>query len=488
MILGGAFGATLGDELKARGDDRTRTVMGPDGRPRATRPLLPLGPDGSSPIDRWMEALTRCEETSDLNDAFVIANKDNLNEFVAWSVGDGDESVESPLERLDRGNVVCNDRSVDDARAGPARDLLFAVETALGMDDHVLVIDGGRAPVPGFDLAGLMARAKAAPGRDVVARVSLRGASLERDVSNETLLDLTPAAPGSKRVAPVADITRVTPFAEAEQNTGGNTPPRHALGAVMLLRATTLPLLRVFFDEAGDLEPARHSLGRFARWLSRRTRMCAVALRNGDTFPLEKAADVDVADAFYRFYAAEEAKAKASLEPKSVVRGGPSLTSSTRREAAAAFGGAAAEGDARKRMLADRFAAADKRCGDARARALDAALDMEVLLPMFFGSQTLQSASAAALQIGRRRVCRRRPRREAHQTSARPLPRRLQLERLAEQTRTAPVLRDERCERVREEAHRGGHAPSVARRQRRLHLAVRGQLRGQRAGHDQSEE
>ena len=111
--------------------------------------------------------------------------------------------------------------------------------------------------------------------------------------------------------------------------------------------------------------------------------MCAVALRNGDTFPLEKAADVDVADAFYRFYAAEEAKAKASLEPKSVVRGGPSLTSSTRREAAAAFGGAAAEGDARKRMLADRFAAADKRCGDARARALDAALDMEVLLPMF---------------------------------------------------------------------------------------------------------
>ena len=401
LILGGAFGATLGDELKARvGDDRTRTVMGPDGRPRATRPLLPLGPDGSSPIDRWMEALASCEETSDLNDAFVIANKDNLNEFVAWSVGDGDATNESS-KRLDRGNVVCNDLSVDDARAGPARDLLFAVETALGMDDHVLVIDGGRAPVPGFDLAGLMARAKAAPGRDVVARVSLRGASLEPlDLSNETLLDLTPAAPGSKRVAPVADITRVTPFAEAEQNTGGNTPPRHALGAVMLLRATTLPLLRVFFDEAGDLEPARHSLGRFARWLSRRTRMCAVALRNGDTFPLEKAADVDVADAFYRFYAAEEAKAKASLEPKSVVRGGPSLTSSTRREAAAAFGGAAAEGDARKRMLADRFAAADKRCGDARARALDAALDMEVLLPMFFGSQTLQSASAAALQSG----------------------------------------------------------------------------------------
>ena len=395
LILGGAFGVTLGDELKARGDDRDRTVMGPDGRARATRPLLPLGPDGSSPIDRWMEALTRCEETSDLNDAFVVANKDNLNEFVAWSVGDGDASS-SPSrgpERLDRGNVVCNDRGVDDARAGPARDLLFAVETALGTDDHVLVIDGGRAPVPGFDLTGLMARAKAAPGRDVVARVTLRA---DADVSNETLLDLTPAAPGSKRVAPVADITRVMPFAEGlgkitEQNT-----PRHALGAAMLLRATTLPLLRVFFDEAGDLEPARHSLGRFARWLSRRTRMCAVALRNGDTFSLEKAADVDVADAFYRFYAAEEAKATASLAPKRVVRGGPSLTSSTRREAAAAFGGAAAEGDARKRMLADRFAAADKRCGDARARALDAALDMEVLLPMFFGSQTLPSASAVS--------------------------------------------------------------------------------------------
>ena len=47
-------------------------------------------------------------------------------------------------------------------------------------------------------------------------------------------------------------------------------------------------------------------------------------------------------------------------------------------------------------MLADRFAAADKRCGDARARALDAALDMEVLLPMFFGSQTLRRRPAVS--------------------------------------------------------------------------------------------
>ena len=30
--------------------------------------------------------------TSDFNDAFVVANKDNLNEFVAWSSGDGDAS------------------------------------------------------------------------------------------------------------------------------------------------------------------------------------------------------------------------------------------------------------------------------------------------------------------------------------------------------------------------------------------------------------
>ena len=397
LILGGAFGATLGDELKARGDARNRTAVGADGRPRATRPLLALGPDGSSPLDRWVEALARCPATCDLNDAFVIANKDNVNDFVAWSVGDGDGDGDAS-SRLDRGNVLCDERSANEARAKPARDLLFAVETALGEGDHVLVIDGGRAPVPGFDLAGLLARARLAPGKDVVVRVSLRA---DADASEETALELAPAAPGSKRVAPVADVTRVVPFAESspepELRATSARTGAHALGAAMLLRASTVPTLRAFFAEAGDLEPARHSLGRFVRWLSTRTRMCAVALSRGDTFPLETAADVDVADAFYRFYAAEEAKATASLEPKTKPRGGPSPTSSTRREAAAAFGAAAGEGDTRKRMLADRFAAADKRCGDARARALDAALDMEVLLPTFFESlskNALASASA----------------------------------------------------------------------------------------------
>ena len=465
LILGGAFGATLGAELKARGDDRNRTVVGADGRPRATRPLLALGPDGRSPLDRWIEALTKCEETSDLNDAFVVANKDNVNEYVAWSVGDGDDAGDSSRERraLDRGNVLCNERGVDDARAGPARDLLFAVETSIGEDDHVLVIDGGRAPVPGFDLAGLMARAKAAPGRDVVARVSLRA---DADAADEVALELKPAAPGSKRVAPVADVTRVVPFSEPGSKTSALT---HALGAATLLRASTVPLLRAFFAEAGDLEPARHSFGRFLRWLSTRTRMCAVALSRGDTFPLETAADVDVADAFYHFYAAEEVKAAVSLRPKTKLDRGPSLTSTTRREAAAAFGAAAGEGDARKRMLADRFAAADKRCGDARARARRCAGHGGAPADVF-------RVAGASVDVGgarRRARARRRPRREARETSTRPLPRRFRVERLAEQTRAAPVLRDERRERVREEAHRGGHAPAVARRQRRLHLAVR---------------
>ena len=40
LILGGAFGVTLGDELKARGDDRDRTVMDPDGARARTRPCF----------------------------------------------------------------------------------------------------------------------------------------------------------------------------------------------------------------------------------------------------------------------------------------------------------------------------------------------------------------------------------------------------------------------------------------------------------------
>ena len=403
MILCGAFGATLGDELRARGDDernRTFLVSGADGVSRATRPLLALGPDvnAACPLDRWVAALVACPATSDLNDAFIVANKDNVNEFVAWSVGDGDQSNN---QKIHRGNVLCNERALGDARAGPARDLLFAVETALGEDDHVLVIDGGRAPVPGFDLAGFLSRAEAAPGKDAVVRVDL-SSGVSSDPSDETLLDLAPAAPGSKRVAPVADITRVTPF-DSGSNAGSaakkasetkRSGALFALGAATLLRSTSVPLLRRFFDEAGDLEPARHSLGRFFFWLCKRKRVSAVRVSRGDTFPLETPEDVDVADSFYRFYAEEEAKALRSLEP--LKRGGPSLTSTTRRDAAAMFGTAAGEGDARKRMLADRFAAADKRCGDARARALEAALDMEVLLPTFFLSLEKEKTSASS--------------------------------------------------------------------------------------------
>jgi hypothetical protein len=402
VILCGAFGATLGDELRALGDERNRTVSGGDGVSRATRPLLALGPDGACPLDRWVAALSACPATSDLNDAFIVANKDNVNEFVAWSVGDGDGVRDENLanQKIHRGNVLCNDCALGDARAGPARDLLFAVETALGEDDHVLVIDGGRAPVPGFDLAGFLSRAEAAPGKDAVVRVDLSSGVGKSDPSDETLLDLAPAAPGSKRVAPVADITRVTPFDSGFKGLGSvnfasESKHAHALGAATLLRATTVPLLARFFDEAGDLEPARHSLGRFFFWLCKRKRVSAVRVARGDTFPLETPEDVDVADAFYRFYAEEEAKALQALEPKKNSRG-PSLTSTTRRDAAAMFGTVAGEGDARKRMLADRFAAADKRCGDARARALEAALDMDVLLPTFFLSLEKTSASDAS--------------------------------------------------------------------------------------------
>ena len=73
-----------------------------------------------------MAALVACPATSDLNDAFIVANKDNVNEFVAWSVGDGDGIRDDDANRkIHRGNVLCNDYALGDARAGPARDLLF---------------------------------------------------------------------------------------------------------------------------------------------------------------------------------------------------------------------------------------------------------------------------------------------------------------------------------------------------------------------------
>ena len=373
LILGGAFGHSLGDDLKQAGD--ARVVVGGTAA-RATRPLLSLGPDGKSALDRWVACIQQCQHVS-LSETYIVANQDNINEYVNWSL----ESANG----FDRGNILDNEATAAETRPGPARDLLFAVESTLGQNDHILLIDGNSAPVPGFDLNALVTRALSR-GKDTVVRVELGDGQIG-DASDLIHLQVASAAPGSKRCGPHADVLSVTPFPEGSAPDASQS--HFAVGSAMLLRNETVGLVRRFFNETGDLEPSRESLGKFLQWSSRRNQLTAVSIPNGVSFPLNSVSDCTVADKFFAFYGELERKAVEELEPVKV--GGPSLSSSTRKNSASVFSASSTEGDLRKRMLQERFALGDKRAGNVQTRAIRAALDLSMVLPMFWEQMRKES-------------------------------------------------------------------------------------------------
>jgi len=109
-------------------------------------------------------------------------------------------------------------------------------------------------------------------------------------------------------------------------------------------------------------------LGRFLAWVASRTRLTACAVPNGVAFPLTTENDLATANKFYAFYADQQSKALGEICPKN--RPAPKQSSN--------------ESTLRMQMLADRFAAIDKRRGSVKTHAMKAALDLDMLLPLFF--------------------------------------------------------------------------------------------------------
>ena len=118
LILGGAFGVGLGGLLRTGGDTSHDVAVGSDGTARVTRPLVNLGPDGKSSLDRWVDVISKCagpagEQLVSLDETYIVANSDNVHEYVSWSLEGGgvdcmskQSAVEKVLpSQLPRGSV-----------------------------------------------------------------------------------------------------------------------------------------------------------------------------------------------------------------------------------------------------------------------------------------------------------------------------------------------------------------------------------------------
>ena len=356
LILGANFGTSLAAEIAASGDKR---LISDDGvAQHVTRPLLEVA--GVPALEWWLRALRRCPHTSDVSDIHVIANQENVIEYVNWTLD------ENPAKcgGFDRGNVVNDGAAPDGARRGPAGDLLAALENAIGYDDHLLLIDGDHVPEPNFDIGTIIDHA-AARGRDTLTYIRARGSSSssDSDASESLALRLACGADGAPLSNPEVLGALAYPSDAAAARAAGYTA---AAGPVMFLRKGTLPWVSRFFEDVGDLEPAHQSLGRLVAYLRGKVPMRALEIKH--VFPLKTLAEYTRADALFRFHAERREEAERAL-------GG------------AVVAGAASDATTRKRMLTERFAREDARFGNARARAVAGALDMDLLTAKFEASR-----------------------------------------------------------------------------------------------------
>ena len=222
LILGANFGTSLAAEIAASGDKR---LISDDGvAQHVTRPLLEVA--GVPALEWWLRALRRCPHTSDVSDVHVIANQENATEYVNWTLDENPETCGG----FDRGNVINDGAAPDGARAGPAGDLLAALERAIGYDDHLLVIDGDHVPEPNLDIGVVVDRALAR-GCDFLAFT--RSSSSTDPSSDAVALRLACGADGAPLFNPEVLGALAYPSDAAAARAAGYTA---ALGPVLFLR------------------------------------------------------------------------------------------------------------------------------------------------------------------------------------------------------------------------------------------------------------
>ena len=233
----------------------------------------------------------------DVSDVHVIANQENATEYVHWTLDENPETCGG----FDRGNVINDGAAPDGARAGPAGDLLAALERAIGYDDHLLVIDGDHVPEPNLDIGVVVDRA---PREGAIS-------SRSREARPRPIRPRTPSR-FAWRAARTARRSSTPRFWARWRIPGRRRRARRGvhrrLGSRPVSPKGDPPVVSRFFEDVGDLEPAHQSLGRLVAYLRGKTSMRAMEMKH--VFPLKTLAEYERANALFRFYAERREEAE----------------------------------------------------------------------------------------------------------------------------------------------------------------------------------
>ena len=352
LIFGSSFGQSLAKEITATGENNHLIMSSAGEGQHVTKPLLEV--NDVPAIHYWVRSLRECARVQpSTRTTYIMCNQDNVDEFENWA--------RDPLKSsgFDGAHLINNGVTSDQPRRGNARDLLHAIETTLGMDNHLLIIDGDYIPPPDFNLNRIIEHS-IVRGKDTVTFVTLKP-EMGVSASDHVMLDLQRNPSGSLPANP--EVRGVLPFPD-------RVGPRvtSAMGPIVFLRRTSLPLVKQFFAEvepglpAGT--PANQLMGHLVQFIHSKVSVYALELQY--VFSVKTLDAFLYADNLYDYYAREKARASEKFKP--------SDTDSNM---------ALSDADARKRMIEKQFEKEAERFGDVREAAVSAELDLDMLLPKF---------------------------------------------------------------------------------------------------------
>jgi len=350
VLIGSSFGASLAREITASGANGHLIMSSAGEGQHVTKPLLEV--NDVSAINYWVRALKQCPRVAPSNRCtYVVCNQDNVDEFQNWA--------RQPMkcDGFNPKNLLNNGVTSEQGHTGVAADLLFAIETALGYDNHVLLIDGDYLPEPDFNLNRIVEHS-VIRGKDTVTYVTL-APEMGADVADHVMLDLERNAGGHVPMNP--EVLAIHPY---PQSTGPRV--KAAMGPVMFLRRSTLPLVKQFFTEVapGLTCPYYQLTGHLFQYLQ--SKVTFYGLETKYMFSLKTLDAFLYADALFEHHAREKGRAAEKFKTNDT---DSSLSMS--------------QADVRKRMIAAQFEKEEARFGNVKQAAIAGECDLDTLLPKF---------------------------------------------------------------------------------------------------------
>lgn len=356
LIIGSSFGHTMAQQITASGENAHLIMSSAGEGQHVTKPLLEV--NDVPAIHYWVRALKDCPRVAPCNrTTHIVCNQDSVDEFENWA--------RDPLKSsgFDGRHLINNGVDSTMPRPGAARDLLYAIENVLGYDNHLLIVDGDYIPEPDFNLNRIVEHS-VVRAKDTVTYVTL-APEMGADVRDHVMLDLERNPAG--RIPSNPEVMGVLPYPEA-------TGPRinTAMGPVIFLRRTSLPLVKQFFAEVEpSLPPSvpyHHLMGHLVAFIQSKVSMYALEVKY--VFSVKSLDAFLYADALFEYHAREKDRASDRLKASYTLSG-------------ESLGASLSQADARKRMIQAQFEKEAQRFGDVRAKAISAEIDMDMLLPRF---------------------------------------------------------------------------------------------------------